>query len=152
MKLQFEVSGRINKPVDEVFEAVVDPAQLSGYFTTTGARGRIETGATVEWSFPEHPDYFPVEIVEVVDHQKIVLEWGAEPTPGLPDGARTRVTMLFESLDDGRTLLRIREEGWPSTDAGLQSSYEHNGGWMHLLCCLKARLEYGVGLRDGMWS
>lgn len=151
MELRFEVSGRINKPVDEVFEAVVDPDQLSGYFTTTGARGRIEAGATVEWSFPEHPEYFPVEILEVTANERIVLEWGAEPTPEHPESARTRVTMLFESLEDGRTLLRIREEGWPSTNAGLASSYDNNGGWMHMLCCLKAKLEHDITLRDGMW-
>ena len=31
---EFSVSGRISKPVHEVFEAVADPKHLSGYFTT----------------------------------------------------------------------------------------------------------------------
>ena len=30
MDLKFEVSGRIARPVDEVFEAVVNPEKLSG--------------------------------------------------------------------------------------------------------------------------
>jgi uncharacterized protein YndB with AHSA1/START domain len=46
-ELKFTVSGRIAKPVGEVFEAVVNPDQLSHYFTTGGAEGRLETGATV---------------------------------------------------------------------------------------------------------
>ncbi len=49
MDLKFRVFGRIARPVVEVFEAVADPAKLSGYFTTGGARGRLVTGATVTW-------------------------------------------------------------------------------------------------------
>ncbi|CDZ45543.1 Hypothetical protein, partial CDS, partial [Neorhizobium galegae bv. orientalis] len=39
MELKFKISGRISKPVEEVFEAVADPKKLSGYFTTGGAKG-----------------------------------------------------------------------------------------------------------------
>lgn len=152
MELRFDVAGRINKPVDEVFEAVVDPGQLSGYFATAGARGRMETGTTVEWTFPEYREPVPVDVIEVVENERIVLEWDAEPHPGLPSDLRTRTTMLFEALEGERTLIRIHEEGWPPTDAGLRSSYEHNGGWMQMLCSLKAKLEYDVRLRDGMWA
>jgi uncharacterized protein YndB with AHSA1/START domain len=56
MNLTFKVAARIAKPVAEVFEAVVNPAELSRYFTTGGAKGRIEPGATVTWdstTFPE---------------------------------------------------------------------------------------------------
>ena len=51
MDLKFRVAARIAKPVHEVFEAVADPRQLSEYFTTGGAKGRLETGATVTWDF-----------------------------------------------------------------------------------------------------
>lgn len=43
MELKFTVAGRIAKPVEDVFEAVVAPERLSNYFTTGGARGRLET-------------------------------------------------------------------------------------------------------------
>ena len=39
MERSFEVQLKIRKPVGEVFEAVVDPRKLSGYFTKT-ASGR----------------------------------------------------------------------------------------------------------------
>src|SRR5690606_30832717 len=78
MELRFSVSGRIARPVAEVFEAVVDPAQLSRYFTTGGARGRLETGATVHWDFHDFPGAFPVEVVEVEKDRRIVLRWEAE--------------------------------------------------------------------------
>ena len=73
MAYEFTVSGRIAKPVHEVFEAVADPASLSGYFTTGGAKGRLETGATVTWDFADFPGAFPVEVVEVEQDKKIVL-------------------------------------------------------------------------------
>jgi uncharacterized protein YndB with AHSA1/START domain len=95
MDLKFRVAARIAKPVHEVFEAVADPAQLSHYFTTGGAQGRLATGATVTWDFHDYPGAFPVQVVEVVPDAKIVLKWAAsegEP-PNLPEvAARESVT------------------------------------------------------------
>ena len=50
MDLRFRVFANISKPVHEVFEAVADPVKLSCYFTTGGASGRLEEGATVTWA------------------------------------------------------------------------------------------------------
>ena len=83
-ELKFSVSGRIAKPVSEVFEAVVNPAQLSHYFTTGGAKGRLETGATVTWDFHDFPGAFPVRVETVETDKKIVLHWGA--ADDVPEG------------------------------------------------------------------
>ena len=88
MKPKFEVSGRINKPVDEVFEAVVNPDELSAYFTTGGARGRLETGATVIWAFHDCPGEFPVQVVEVETNKRITFQWGSDVDGGESLGAR----------------------------------------------------------------
>lgn len=152
MDLRFEVSGRISRPVDEVFEAVVNPETLSGYFTTGGADGRIETGALVHWDFHDFPGAFPVKVVEVEKNSRIVLEWEADDKGD--DGADaydTRVTMRFESLDDGRTLVSIAEEGFRKTPGGLKASYGNCQGWMQMLCAMKAYLEHGINLREGMY-
>ena len=37
MKFEFQVQAKIQKSLQEVFDAVYDPNQLSGYFTTAGA-------------------------------------------------------------------------------------------------------------------
>jgi uncharacterized protein YndB with AHSA1/START domain len=112
MAYDFTVKGRIAKPVHEVFEAVADPSQLSGYFTTGGAKGRLETGATVTWDFHDFPGAFPVHVVEVVPDKKTVLRWGAAPDDDPAGQYETTVTMTFEQLDDGRTLVSIHEAGW----------------------------------------
>ena len=122
MELKFRVFANISKPVHEVFEAVADPAQLSHYFTTGGAKGRIEEGATVTWDFADFPGAFPVKVVEVVPDKRIVLEWQANEEG---DGPKydTTVTMAFSSVDGdpGRTLVEIAEEGWRKTPAGLKA-------------------------------
>ncbi|HEX2360879.1 MAG TPA: SRPBCC family protein [Jiangellaceae bacterium] len=158
MELRFKVTGRIARPVHEVFEAVADPGQLSNYFTTGGAKGRLETGATVYWDFADFPGAFPVEVVEVENDRRIVLRWdAAESGPDEdvaatePAGYKTTVTMEFEPLEDGRTLVSIAEEGWRSTEEGLKASYGNCEGWTQAMCCMKAWLEDGINLRDGFY-
>jgi len=126
-----------------VFEAVVDPAKLSGYFTKA-ASGRLVEGNTVQWSFAEVPGDFPVKVREVRKDERIVLEWESQE-----GGYDTRVEMLFKPLNGGATMVQIRESGWRETPKGVESSYGNCGGWMHMICCLKAYLEHGINLRAG---
>jgi len=159
MNVNFRVSGRIARPVEEVFEAVADPASLSSYFTTGGAQGRMETGATVMWEFGEHPGAFPVEVIEVVPNRKIVLEWGASEAEsgeiGAPMGEsdyKTTVTMLFTPTDDGRTLVQIVEEGWRDTPGAVRGSYQNCEGWTGMFFALKGWIEHGINLREGTYK
>ena len=164
MDLKFRVAARIARPVHEVFEAVADPGKLSNYFTTGGASGRLETGKTVTWDFHDYPGAFPVEVVEVVPDEKIVLKWDAAEgeAPNLPDNGprsdvaaapyKTTVTMTFTPLDgDTRTLVEIREEGWRETQSALQASYGNCQGWSQMLDALKAWVEHGINLREGLY-
>jgi uncharacterized protein YndB with AHSA1/START domain len=152
MELKLNVSGRITKPIHEVFEAVADPAKLSGYFTTAGAQGRLETGATVTWDFADFPGAFPVHVVEVVADSRIVLKWGAADGGDGAGAYETTVTMTFEALEDGRTLVTITEEGWRETEAGLKSCIGNTEGWTGMLCAMKVWLEYGINLRQGFYK
>ena len=146
--LRFTISGRIAKPVHEVFQAVADPAKLSGYFTTGGAQGHLEQGSTVTWDFADHPGAFPVEVVEVQPDRRIVLHWGAAGG----DPAYTTVTMDFEGLDDGRTLVSITEEGWHETPEAQRAAFGNAEGWTGMLCAMKAYLEHGINLREGFYA
>lgn len=150
MAPRFTVSGRIARPVAEVFEAVVDPAKLSGYFTTGGAHGRLAPGTTVSWEFHDFPGAFPVYIREVEQDRRIVLQWDAPPGAVDPDAtgaSRTTVTFTFEQLEDGRTLVSISEEGWREDEAGAAASYGNCEGWTGMLCAMKVWLEHGIQLR-----
>ncbi len=152
MDLKFKVSAHISRPVAEVFEAIVDPEKLSGYFTTGGAKGRLEKGATVTWAFADHqghdfPGAFPVEVLDVVEHERIVLMWDAAEGAG----TRTTVTIEFAPTEDDRTLVTIAEQGWDPTDKGLEASYGNCMGWSQMLAALKVWVEHGINLRDGMY-
>lgn len=150
MDLKFRVAGRIARPIAEVFEAVADPAKLSGYFTTGGAKGRLQTGAVVTWDFADFPGAFPVHVIEVVEPSRIVLRWDAADDG---QGAyQTTVTFTFEALEGDRTLVTIQEEGWRPNQAGLEASYGNCQGWSEMLCALKAYLEHGLNLRQGMYA
>lgn len=161
MELKFRVFGYISKPVHEVFEAVADPAKLSGYFTTGGAKGRLEEGATVTWDFHDFPGAFPVYVIEVVPDEQIVLQWDAyegdaaseSPSDAPPTDYRTTVTMSFKPVDGepGRTMVEIAEEGWRESEAGLRGSYGNCMGWSQMLAALKVWIEHGINLREGFY-
>jgi uncharacterized protein YndB with AHSA1/START domain len=142
MNPKFQVALKIRKPVAEVYEAVANPAKLSGYFVKS-ASGPLVQGARVQWSFAEVPDPFDVILCEAVKNQRIVLEW--------PGGRsyNTRVEMAFKPLDEGNTTVEISESGWRIEEGDIQPACGNAGGWMHMMCCLKGYLEYGINLRAG---
>lgn len=143
MERSFQVQLKVLKPVAEVFQAVVDPKKLTGYFVKT-SNGPLVAGATVMWGFAEVPGEFPVKVREVEKDARIVLQW--ESAEG---GYDTTVEMSFKPLEGSATMVQIRESGWRDTPKGVESSYGNCGGWMHMACCLKAYLEHGINLRAG---
>jgi len=155
MEPKFTISGRISRPVGEVFEAVANPDHLSRFFTTGGAKGRLEAGAVVTWDFHDFPGAFPVHVVEVEPNKRIVLRWDAPGNAAAPDAAgarRTTVTITFAPIGDARTLVRISEQGWLETPEGLTASYNNCEGWTGMLCAMKVWLEHGLNLRDGFYK
>ncbi|MBA3678427.1 MAG: SRPBCC domain-containing protein [Sphingosinicella sp.] len=158
MDLKFTVMIHVSRPVAQVFEAVADPKELSSYFTTGGASGRLEAGTTVTWDFHDFPGAFPVEVVEVVPNERIVLKWEANegPPDAAADGPKgagysTVATMSFKPTEDGRTLVQIEEKGWRETEAGLAASYGNCMGWSQMLAALKMWVEHRINLREGAY-
>ncbi|PYT00543.1 MAG: ATPase [Acidobacteria bacterium] len=150
MELKFQVQIKIQKPVEEVFQAVYDPKKLSGYFTNGGASAPLEGGTTVEWAFDDTPGQekfsFPVEVLESVTNKKIVFKW-----QGTKEKMNT-VEINFESTGDNETLVKISESGWESNQEDLTRSYGNCMGWSQMLSALKAYTEYGIDLRKGAYT
>ena len=148
--LSFTVSGHISRPCADVYEAVADPQQLSEYFTTGGARGRLEAGADVTWDFHDFPGAFPVTVVETVPSERIVIEWDGTATTG--DTGRTTTTFEFQPVDDDtRTLVTITESSWLPTVEGADNAFGNSAGWTGMLAALKVWVEHGINLRDGFY-
>jgi len=150
-QLSFTVSGRVARPCAEVYEAVADPAQLSKYFTTGGARGRLEPGTEVTWDFHDFPGAFPVTVVDADPPRRIIIEWEGNATTD-PSGT-TRTTFEFEPIDDDtRTLVTITESSWQPTPDGAKSAFGNCEGWTGMLAALKAWVEHGINLREGFYK
>ncbi|SOD62819.1 Uncharacterized conserved protein YndB, AHSA1/START domain [Streptomyces zhaozhouensis] len=149
-ELSFTVSGRIARPRADVYEAVADPAQLSRYFTTGGARGRLAPGAEVTWDFADFPGAFPVTVLEADPPRRLVIAWDAEADT--TEHGTTRVVFEFTPLDSGaRTLVTITETSWRLTPEGARSAFGNCEGWTGMLAALKAWTEHGINLREGFY-
>jgi uncharacterized protein YndB with AHSA1/START domain len=144
--LSFTVSAHVSRPVAEVYEAVADPDQLSRYFTTGGARGRMESGGEVSWDFDDFPGRFPVSVVEAEAPRRIVIRWDARG--GVED--HTTTTFEFEPVDEGaRTLVTITEAAWRATPEGAENAFRNCAGWTEMLNALKVWVEHGLNIRAG---
>jgi len=150
MELKFQVQTKIQKPVEEVFDAVHNPDKLSGYFTNGGASAPLHEGTTVEWAFADTAGdeaiKFPVTVLKVIPNESIVFEWQGTKEHN------NRVEMNFEKTGPDETLVKISESGWKETQADLDSSYGNCMGWSQMVSALKAYTEYGINLRKGAYT
>lgn len=147
-ELSFSISGRVARSCAETYEAVADPEQLSRYFTTGGARGRLAVGSEVTWDFHDFPGRFPVTVLEADPPRRLAIRWGAEEAS---DGSGHTTTIFeFAPLDgDTRTLVTITESSWRPTPEGAESAFDNCAGWTEMLLGLKAWVEHGITLREG---
>jgi uncharacterized protein YndB with AHSA1/START domain len=143
-KLEIKVALKIQKPVHEVFEAIVDPAKMSNYFISKST-GRIEEGKTLIWKFPEFDMEFPVRVRKIDKDRYISYTWSS------PDGFETLVEITLKQMDDG-TFVTITEKSRNNDEEGLKWLSGNTGGWANFLACLKAYLEYGINLRKGAFD
>jgi uncharacterized protein YndB with AHSA1/START domain len=147
MTTQFEVFGKIQRSIEETFDAIYDPQKLSGYFTTGGASAPLDEGTTVMWDFKDHPGAFPVKVIKCDKPTHIELEWGSAEG----NGKMNRVLINFISEGPTTTKVTIFESGWSETEAGLKASYGNCMGWSQMLAAMKAHVEYGINLREGFY-
>jgi len=141
MDFDVNVRERILKPVDEVFDAVVDPHKMSNYFISR-ASGPIKAGR-VEWEFGDVGAKVSIDVVEVEDNRKIVWESTAL-------GPRIRTTIKFEPDGPDATVVTITESKFPLTEEGVKRALGQNAGWTYTLCGLKAYVQFGINLRTGL--
>jgi len=100
MNLTAKATIQIQRPVGEVFEAIVNPEQMTKYFISEST-GRLETDKEVFWRFPEFPDAYPVKEVRVDTDRSVSFVWDTG----------TMVNITLEPQADGSTLVRVTEGG-----------------------------------------
>ena len=141
MKLTAKASLQIQKPVEEVFEAVVDPQKITSYFISESS-GRMEAGKELQWEFGDFPGKFPVQVREVRTNQRVSFVWDED----------TVVNISFEGQRDGSTVVHITEGEKDLTEENLNWLIGNTFGWGNFLDCLKAYVEYGINLRKGAFD
>ena len=141
MKLESNAAIQIQKPIEEVFEGIVDPKKMTKYFISESS-GRLETGKKVDWKFPEFEETFPITEIKIENNSSVSFVWDPE----------TIVSMTLEKFSDDSTIVRVNENGKELNDQNLKWVLENSGGWANFLACLKAFLEYGIQLRKGAFD
>ena len=141
MRLESNATIQIQKPIEEVFEGIVNPAKMIKYFISESS-GRMESGKEVLWKFPEFAEKFPVKEIKIEVNRSISFVWDPE----------TVVYITLEKLPDESTLVRVNESGKELNEDNLKWVLENTEGWANFLSCMKAYLEYGIQLRKGAFD
>jgi uncharacterized protein YndB with AHSA1/START domain len=129
----------IRKPVDEVFEAFIDPALTSKFWFTQGS-GRLEAGKEITWTWGMYNFSIPVQVKEIEKNKKILIDWPGYGTP-------TTVEWTFTSRPDGTTFVSIVNQGFTGeADEVVKQAIGSTEGFTLVLAGLKAFLEHNVTL------
>jgi len=136
---------QISKPVNEVFEAIVDDKKMSNYFISESS-GRMEEGKELIWKFPEFEERFPIKVLKVKANELVSFEWAA------PDGKKNQVEITLTAAPGNATVVKVTEGEMENNEAGIAWLGGNAEGWANFLACMKAYLEYGINLRKGAFD
>jgi uncharacterized protein YndB with AHSA1/START domain len=142
--LEIKAALQISKPVNEVFEAIIDPVKMSNYFISKSS-GRMEEGKKIMWRFPEFDMEFPVRVGKIEKDKYISFYWDV-------DGIELLTEMTLTQRANNSTLVSITEKSRENDEAGIKWLMGNTEGWANFLACLKAYLEYGINLRKGAFD
>jgi uncharacterized protein YndB with AHSA1/START domain len=143
-KLEIRAALQILKPMNEVFEAIVDPHKMSNYFISKSS-GKMEEGVQIKWQFPEFKMEVPVRVGKIELNKYISYYWE-------DDGLELLVEISLTPGINNSTVVTISEKSRKNDAAGIKWLMGNTEGWANFLACLKAYLEYGINLRKGAFD
>ncbi len=137
-KFQAVAELLIRRPVEEVFEAFVDP-NITTKFWFTGSSGELEEGAEITWVWEMYDFEQPVFVKTLIPNKKLVLLWGEEQ--------HATVKIDFTMYGQDHCFVSIKNWGFKggSSDIAEQIN-DAAGGFTMVLAGLKAYLEHGIQL------
>ena len=129
----------IRRPVQEVFEAFIDPAITSRFWFTKGS-ARLEAGKEGQWDWEMYNFSVPVRVKEVEQNKRIVVEWDAYEDP-------STIEWVFTARPDNTTFVSITNSGFGGTaEEAVKKALDSTEGFTFVLAGLKAWLEHGIEL------
>ncbi|TFE26265.1 SRPBCC family protein [Cohnella luojiensis] len=124
----------IRKPVNEVFEAFIDPAVTTKFWFTKSS-GKLETGRRVQWEWEMYGASTDVDVIEIEENKRILIEWGST------------VEWIFTPRAENETFVTITNSGFTGDgDDIVKQAIDSTEGFTIVLCGLKALLEYNIVL------
>lgn len=130
----------IRRPVEEVFEAFIDPGITARFWFTKGSE-RLGAGKRIRWDWEMFGLSAEVKVKTVEANRRILIEWS------LSGGSSTTVEWLFDSRANNNTFVTVKESGFGGNgDEVVQKAIDSQGGFAFLLSGLKAYLEHDVEL------
>lgn len=137
MQVIVETQMLIRRPVEEVFNAFIDPA-ITTRFWFTKSSGKLEEGKSVTWEWEMYGAKTEVHVKKIIPNQLISTEWG-EPV--------TIVEYEFTSPTPDTTYVIIKNYGFnPEGEELIQAVKDNTGGFTTVLDGLKAWMEHGIEL------
>jgi len=125
---------KIEKPANEVFEVIVDPVKIGGFWFSSSSE-RWAEGKVITLRYDEYNAEGKIEIVKVEENRKIVFR----------DFDEHVVTITLEEQNTLSTIIEVIEEGFDENDPELiEKLIDNKEGWVYALTCLKAYLEFDV--------
>lgn len=136
-KIYVEAQMLIRKPIEEVFQAFINP-EMTTQFWFTKSTGKLEEGKTVIWEWEMYAVKSHVTVHQIIPNQLIKTEW-RDPS--------THVDYEFKEMEKG-TLVIIKSYGFSQKGEDLLKVINDNtGGFTTVLDGCKAYLEHGINLR-----
>ncbi len=127
----------VRRPIDEVFNAFVDPA-ITTRFWFTRSSGKLEPDAKVTWEWETYGVSADVHVKAIEPPTRILIEW---------DEPATAVEWRFTSLGAESTLVQITNTGFQGTEEQVVAmALDSMGGFTLVLAALKAWLEHRIAL------
>ncbi len=142
--LEINCAMQIQKPINEVFEAIVNKDEMSHYFISNST-GNMEEGNQLMWRFPEFDMEFPIKVGKIQTNKYISYYWENS-------GIKLFVEITLTEKENNSTLVSISEKGMENNEIGLKWFSGNSFGWSNFLSCLKAYLEYNINLRKGAFD
>jgi len=136
-KIFVQAQMLIRKPIQEVFEAFINP-EITTNFWFTKSTGKLEEDKTITWEWEMYDAKSEVKVLQIIPNQLIKTEWGL---------FSNNVDYEFKEMGKG-TLVIIKSYGYSETGEDLLSIINDNtGGFTTVLDGCKAYLEHGINLR-----
>lgn len=126
----------IRKPVEEVFEAFINPA-ITTRFWFTKSSGKLVSDKEIRWDWEMFGFSTTVKVKAVEQNKRILIEWDEPPC---------QVEWIFTACAEG-TLVVISNWGFSgSDDEVVAKAIDSKGGFTMVLIGAKALLEHDITL------